>query len=370
MQSFAGRLAIQQRVLAAYRAPFFDALARDCAGGLSVCAGLPRQNESIATTDLLRAAEFTPLTNVHLFSGALTLCHQAGLLDWLAKVNAEILITDTNPRLVSTPAAIRWMHQRKRPVIGWGLGVAGGARRGWSGALRLFLRRYDALITYSRQGAEQYASFGFPAERIFVAPNAATPAPTHPLPLRPQKPDDRLSLLFVGRLQARKRLDVLLQACATLPEAIRPRLVIIGDGPERPALQALAGSFYPEAEFMGAKHGLELMPHFLAADLFVLPGTGGLAVQEAMSWGLPVIMGQGDGTNDELVRLGNGWQVPDPAQLAGVLREALSDVARLRRMGAESYRIVAEEINLENMVAVFLQALDSVKVGRDKIIQG
>jgi glycosyltransferase involved in cell wall biosynthesis len=146
-----------------------------------------------------------------------------------------------------------------------------------------------------------------------------------------------------------------------LGEALRPRLVIVGDGPERAALEDLAKRVYPSAEFPGAKHGADLAPYFSAADLFVLPGTGGLAVQQAMSYGLPVVMGRGDGTNDDLVRPANGWQVPDPVALRDVLQEALGDVPRLRRMGAESYRIVSEEINLERMVGVFVEALDSLK---------
>ena len=91
---------------------------------------------------------------------------------------------------------------------------------------------------------------------------------------------------------------------------------------------------------------------------------GGLAVQEAMSYGLPVIMGQGDGTNDQLVRTGNGWQIrpDDLSALAGSMQTALSDAARLRQMGAESYRIVKDEINLEQMVGVFVKALNSVLV--------
>jgi len=123
----------------------------------------------------------------------------------------------------------------------------------------------------------------------------------------------------------------------------------------------LARSIYPTAEFPGAKHGVELAPYFTAADLFVLPGTGGLAVQEAMSYGLPVVMGQGDGTNDDLVRPANGWQISSPEALAGVLQEALGDVSRLRAMGAESYRIVSEEINLEKMVGVFMEALNRIQ---------
>jgi glycosyltransferase involved in cell wall biosynthesis len=49
----------------------------------------------------------------------------------------------------------------------------------------------------------------------------------------------------------------------------------------------------------------------------------------------------------------------DDEALRETLREALSDPARLRAMGAESYRIVAEEINLEKMVAAFVGALNA-----------
>jgi glycosyltransferase involved in cell wall biosynthesis len=139
-------------------------------------------------------------------------------------------------------------------------------------------------------------------------------------------------------------------------------LVIVGEGPEREKLEVLAKEIYPSAKFIGARHGGELKPYFAEADLFVLPGTGGLAVQEAMSYGLPVIVAQGDGTQEDLVRRENGWQIPpdDFEALLSTMKDALSDVARLRRMGEESYRIVKEEINIEKMVEVFVQALKSV----------
>jgi hypothetical protein len=44
------------------------------------------------------------------------------------------------------------------------------------------------------------------------------------------------------------------------------------------------------------------------------------------------------------------------------MKEALSDVARLRKMGKESYRIVKEEINTEKMVEIFVNALNKVTV--------
>jgi glycosyltransferase involved in cell wall biosynthesis len=168
----------------------------------------------------------------------------------------------------------------------------------------------------------------------------------------------------VGRLQARKRLDQLFKACASLPGEIKPRLLVVGDGPARELFERQAQEDYPQAEFLGARHGAELNEIFAQADLFVLPGTGGLAVQQAMSHGLPVIVAQGDGTQEDLARPENGWLVPpdDLEALASALKEALSDAARLRRMGAEAYRITVEEINLEAMVGAFIQALNETAV--------
>jgi glycosyltransferase involved in cell wall biosynthesis len=254
------------------------------------------------------------------------------------------------------------MHARGRKVIGWGLGappLSISLRKWGEGQKGAFLRQFDALIAYSQRGADEYAALGFPRAKIFVAHNSVSPAPS-------VKPDrkpltiDRLTILFVGRLQARKRVDNLLRACAQM--TIPPRLMILGDGPERASLEWLAKQVYPSAEFIGAKHGAELQPYFTEADLFVLPGTGGLAVQEAMSYGLPVIVAKGDGTQDDLVRKGNGWQIPpdDFDALVATMKEALSDVARLRKMGDESYRIVKEEINIEKMVEVFIRALNSL----------
>ncbi|GAB4500985.1 MAG: hypothetical protein Fur0035_05260 [Anaerolineales bacterium] len=366
---FPGKLGLVQRVLPVYRAPFFETLAQRCAGGLQIFAGEPLPGEGIAPARELTRARLTRARNLNFLSPASPayLCFQRGLLTWLEENDPAALIVEANPRYLSTPAALRWMKSRRRPVLGWGLGPPAGP---WG-----FVRNLDGLIAYSARGAARYIAGGFPAEKVFIAPNAASPAPAFELPVRGAEFSSRRLaavtgieslltahepprpvLLFVGRIQPRKRLPALLAACAGLPAALRPALLIVGDGP---ALNDLKKNAPPWAHFPGALRGAALEACFRAADLFVLPGTGGLAVQEAMSFGLPVIVAQGDGTQDDLVRPANGWQIPpgDDAALAETLREALSDLPRLRRMGAESYRIVKEEINLEQMAAKFVQAL-------------
>jgi glycosyltransferase involved in cell wall biosynthesis len=367
--SFQGRLAVQQRVLPNYRAGFFDLLAAACQGGLSVFAGQPRPSEAIQSAQGLQVAQWVQAKNLHLFGGRYYLCWQSNLQTWLQVQDPAALIVEANLRNLSTLPGVTWMHLRRRPVIGWGLGIPGlnPPDSGWvntrlTGLRRGFLRQMDAIITYSQAGAQQYRTAGFPADLVFVAPNAVAPRPTTPPPLRPETFAGSPTILFVGRLQPRKRIDNLLHACAALPQSSQPRLWIIGDGPARAELEALARQVYPQAQFFGARYGDELHSYFTQADLFVLPGTGGLAVQQALSYALPVIAAEADGTQQDLVRPENGWQIPsnDVPALTGALTQALADPLRLRQMGAASYRIVNQEINLENMVQVFLKALAAV----------
>ena len=359
MMRFPGRLALQQRVLPTYRVPFFDLLASTCDGGMSLFTGLPRPVEGIVVTDKLQIANYKLGVNVHLFGGSFYLCYQRGLMEWLKETNPDALVMEANPRYLSTPSAVNWMHEQNKPVIGWGLGFP-SPRGSGAGVRAHFVGQFDALIAYSQRGAEEYAALGFPREKIFVAHNSVALPPASPLPSRPATFDQKPVIMFVGRLQARKRLDHLLRACAEIKNV---RLIIVGDGPERAALESLAQNVFPGAEFVGARHGGELKPYFEGADLFVLPGTGGLAVQEAMSHGLPVIVAQGDGTQDDLVHKENGWQIPpdDYEALVATMKDALSDAARLRKMGAESYRIVREEINIGKMVETFVKALNSLR---------
>jgi glycosyltransferase involved in cell wall biosynthesis len=294
------------------------------------------------------------------------ICWQPGLINWLEEWKPDVLIIEANPRYPANRRAVQWMHIQSRPVIGWGLGAP--PLKGFLGNLRdrtrrRFLRSLDGILSYSRKGAAEYSLLGIPEDHIFVATNAVVRAPPHPPPKRPGEYIGRPNVLFVGRLQARKRIDNLLKACSQLPEGLQPNLWIIGDGLAKEELEARAADLYPQTEFTGALHGEELDQYFLKADIFVLPGTGGLAVQQAMSFALPVIMAEGDGTQDDMIDQANGWRVmPGNAEeLRSILEEALSDPQRLREMGNTSFRYVKEKINIDSMVDVFIDAVRKVE---------
>ncbi|MBI5717517.1 MAG: glycosyltransferase family 1 protein [Burkholderiales bacterium] len=148
-------------------------------------------------------------------------------------------------------------------------------------------------------------------------------------------------VLYVGRLAAEKNLDLLVRSMQAIRAAHpRARLVLVGDGPLREALQAQL----PQAVFAGQRHGAELAAHYASADLFLFPSlteTFGNVVVEAMASGLAVVAFDcaaaaqliEPGRSGELVACDNEAQFERSAiALAGsrATREALGRQARRR----------------------------------------
>ena len=234
---------------------------------------------------------------------------------------------EANPRYLSTSAAVRWMHARGRRVIGWGLGspplsapLAGFRQRG-----RLsFLGQFDALISYSRRGAQEYANLGFPRGKIFVAHNSVSPAPDSPP--RRSTINARPTILFVGRLQARKRLDSLLQACADLGSD--PRLIIVGDGPDKKMLEETASAKGADVSWIGVVPNGRLPELLCGYQYFILPSLWeGMpkALLEAMAAGLVCIGTDTTGINEVITDGVTGYLSSGPSalELTKAIRRAI-----------------------------------------------
>ena len=388
MSNFPVKVGIQQRVLPGYRVPFFDRLALELSDGLEVFAGEPRPEEHIAVSDRLETATHVKARNIHLGRGGLYFCWQRGIRGWLKKSDPGALIVAADPRILSSYVAIRYMRSRGRPVIGWGLGTLNesSARAGKSVLSRLrsrFYRSFDAVIAYSTKAAEDYRRAGVPDERIFIAHNAvstesADAARTRFLPggeeVHKWRSDHGLSgptLICVGRLISAKRLDLLIEACAAIGEGCE--LLIVGDGPERANLERLASECFPSTQFLGHQEGDALSIAFAASDVFALPGTGGLAIYEAMAHGKPVIVGQGDGTEADLVREGRNGQLVRPNDLRALteaIRAYVDDPELIVSAGRESRIIVEEEVSIGRMVATFVRALNFASENVDMTYPG
>src|SRR5262249_11806408 len=141
-------------------------------------------------------------------------------------------------------------------------------------------------------------------------------------------------------------------------------LLIIGDGPDRRACETLARRLELErhVRFLGEiRDESALCPYFLSARALVLPGTGGLAINQAFTYGVPVIVGRGDGTERDLVADGkNGFILPDgsPDVIADRMCRVLSLTEPEFRSFSRAARDRIDQVaNVDTMVTGLVEAV-------------
>lgn len=227
-------------------------------------------------------------------------------------------------------------------------------------AWRLLVRFHDpafATLCPSRTTLEELRDRGF-HDRVAIWSRGVDSGLFSP-ERRSQEVRERLApgaevvLLFVGRLAAEKRLDVLMEAWALLRARTSRRvtLLLVGDGPLGPELRKRN---QPNVRLTGYLKGTELAAAYAAADIFAFPSdteTFGNVVTEAMASGIPVV-GVAQGGVRDTVRHGvTGLLAParDPAAFAERLLFLVEDDVERAEMGRRA-RLDAEGRNWETIL--------------------
>ena len=170
-------------------------------------------------------------------------------------------------------------------------------------------------------------------------------------------------VVFAGRLSDEKGVDTLVEAVAATPGL---EADVAGDGPSRPALEALAKGAAGRVRFHGRLPFEGVQELLRASSVAVCPSrwyeNQPLAVLEAFACGLPVV-GTGLGGIPELIEPGvDGAIVPpnDPAALGAALRRLAEDPARAHAMGAAGRakveRSFTSDLHLERLWGLYDEA--------------
>ena len=155
--------------------------------------------------------------------------------------------------------------------------------------------------------------------------------------------------------------------------AIRARVVVAGDGPEREAARAQAARLGVDAVFPGPLDHDDLVAHLHACAVFAFPSVErseafGISILEAHACGRPVVATK-LGTGVEYANLDGetGVNVPprDPAALAEAVNALLADPARREALGAFARERVRREFDARNVARAeyeeYLRALESIR---------
>jgi glycosyltransferase involved in cell wall biosynthesis len=233
----------------------------------------------------------------------------------------------------------------------------------------VFLRQFAAHLTVGKRNRDYLLRYGVPAERLFPCPHFSGYA-AEERPPAAGAGDAPPVVLFVGKLIPKKRPLDLVEAAARLRDrGTACRLVVVGEGPLRPAVEALARERGVEVRFEGFRNQSELPGFYRLPGVLALPSDGGetwgLVVNECMGFGMPAVVSDAAGCAPDLVDEGRtGFTFPcgDAAALAERLGEALAlrrrdPVALARDLAAKSraYSMEAAAEGLERALAAVVR---------------
>lgn len=245
----------------------------------------------------------------------------------------------------------------------------------------LYLRKIslnipDAHVNYVEEAFDILGSYGVPKEKIFITYNS--PDTDMLLEIKkslmsvdPILPPCEHRLIHVGRLVEWKRVDLLIRAFAKVKNQFHDaELLIIGSGPQEQTLKALSSELRLEADirFLGGIHDPKLLGNYLmSSTVYVLAGMGGLSINDAMCFGLPVICSVGDGTEKKLVRdefNGKYFLEGNEDDLVEKIIYLFNNAELRKNMGVNSSEIIRNEVNIHTVINGYVNALSFVEYNK------
>jgi glycosyltransferase involved in cell wall biosynthesis len=219
----------------------------------------------------------------------------------------------------------------------------------------------DLVVTLGEAMRDEILERGVDPDKVIIVPNGVSEEFLQPLPddqgkLRASlgiKPGQH-AVGLVSSLVAHEGIGTLLEAVKILNDrGVRTRALIVGDGPERPALQRQAAALGIDAIFPGRVPMSQVRAYHAVLDVFVVPRTPDRVCQlvtplkpiEAMASGLPVVVSGvkalSEIVNDKVTGLVSAPL--DPAALADALSELLDSPDLRAELGANAREWVARD---------------------------
>ncbi len=298
-----------------------------------------------------------------------------GLKREVVKNNSDALVLLFNPSVISQVSVLLYCLRKKIPYALWSCGwirpnINGMLSRVRERLLDYFEQRASVHIAYHTTRKRYLESKNIASDKIFIAQNTidteAIMSSYNIEEVNKHRFKDKIKVVFVGGLIRDKHLEEAMSAVDKLIfEGHQMTFTIVGGGSIIDELISYRDSLKNgnEINIVGPKFGDELRPYFLESDVFLLAGSGGLAINEAMAYGLPVISTDGDGTGFDLIE-GNGYLLQNIGD-KDEIKSALSQFAGLSReqkleMSEKSLSIVKNKATNALMVQHFVEAINSM----------
>lgn len=296
----------------------------------------------------------------------LTISKMVGLPEAIEAEKPDGIIFQFNQTNISQWKVLRYCKRNNIPYAIWGCNYTRADLNGGLAKIRekiyhSIYKNAKVLIPYGTLYRDYFISLGIPKERIVVAQNTinveAIIEKHKNIPAK-DSTNRKLRVLYVGALAWQKKIESSIDAIAKLiDENYDITFDIVGGGTELEKLKNHLSQKSKTAQaniiLHGAKYGEELESYFLNADVFLMPGTGGLGVNEAMAYELPIISTHGDETVYDLID-GNGYLLQNfgnaEEQITRIKEFISLSQEERNKMGKKSRELILSRASLKNMV--------------------
>lgn len=279
----------------------------------------------------------------------------------LDEINPDVVVaSEYNPAALS---ALSWCKKHGVPFVHWTDGTLVNERnlnkvQVWS--RKKIVSSADSFIASSTKAKEKLEVYGAKL-KIFVS---SLTVDLKKYLVKKESSDTR-TLLTVGGLIERKGIDLLLDALSVKPN--KYRLWVVGNGPEKEALEQKAKELQIDTTFFGFLQGEELRDVYAKADAFVFPSREdcfGLTPLEAMCASLPIVCSTYADGGYDLVD-GNGLLADpfDKEAFFKAIERVVTANGRDNYLGKKSYER-AQEFAFEKVAPPFVEAVDEARKKR------
>jgi glycosyltransferase involved in cell wall biosynthesis len=303
-----------------------------------------------------------------------------GMFSAMKKLDPDLIIFLASTGNLTYRKIVNYAHRKNKKVIIWTSGWDPGRAKKLllhfkNKLVSSFYKKADYFLTYSTFANSYVESMGIDNSKIKICYNGietdelvkdSDNVVSSSADLRKkQNLNNHLTFLYVGGLIPEKRVDLLIDSFVELHQKYSNiKLLIVGDGPLKGQVEdMLKRHKNPDMTYLGRViQGVDSI--FMASDCLVLPGAGGLALNQAMFWKKTCIVSKADGTEDDLVIenvTGYRFLENDKRSLIEAMeRRILDSPEKVRIMSENSHRLIMEKSNVNNMVSVFSGAIDQL----------
>jgi len=370
------KVAILYRVIQHWRAPMFKRISDIEDVDLTVYYGADFEGTKVVSgkdfsfkTKKMRTIKITK--KVGSSSGRM-MPYCPFLFFQLMKDRPDVIISEGASNFANAMQGFFYAKLYRKKFIWWGLGRLRDKfyeKSRKNDYINRIEKKCDAQLCYSSYAKEYYNYIGIPDEKIFVAVNVVDTdqiaAKTNSQQFQIAREEAHpFTVLFVGALEPNKKVDMLLRAFGKFVKAHPDaKLEVVGKGSSSEDLKKIVEKENIEnVTFHGQViEGLEQF--YAKADVFVLPGLGGLAISEAMAYGLPVIASVGDGCEVDLIKNGkNGFRNPELREddIVDYLNQMYDNPVLLESMKNKSLDIIKNEHNVHTYINAISRAIHYV----------